>query len=72
MYNTLYWGIFIVIVILIGHIVYKSFCSLDIWNWLLSIIVDAGTIVGYFVFFHKKTHKYVSRETIINSIMKKQ
>lgn len=69
--NFLYWLLFSAIVAFIGFIVYKIFCSLDIWNWLLTIIADAGTIWTYISRFHNRLHKCVSRETIIKSVLEK-
>ena len=71
-YNILYWVLFTTITLFIGFVVYKTFNLSDLWNWLLSIIVEAGTIIGYFALLHKKTHKYVCRRNVIRSIMKQK
>ena len=71
-YNILYWVLFMSIAFFIGFIVYKTINLSNIWNWILSIIVEAGTIMGYFAVLHKKTHKYVSRRNVIRCIMKQK
>lgn len=71
-YNILYWVLFMSIAFFIGFIVYKTFNLSDLWNWLLSIIVEASSIIGYFVFIHKKTHKYVSRRNMIRCVIKQK
>lgn len=71
-YNFLYWIAFTVFAFLVCFVVYRSFNPSDVWNWILSFIVDAGTVISYFVFLHRKIHKYVSRERIINSVLKKK
>ena len=71
-YNILYWILFVSIALTFGFIVYKTFNLSDLWNWLLSIILETGSIIGYFAFIHKKIHKYVSRRNVIRCIMKQK
>ena len=69
--NIIYWMLFMFIVFFIGFIAYRSCNSSNIWNWLWSIIIDASTIVGYFLFIHKKSHKIVSAKSVISRIIYK-
>lgn len=70
--NILYWIAFVALVALISFIAYKASISLDIWNWILTMIFGAGSVIGYFVLLHKKLHKYVSRRTVIRYIIMRQ
>ena len=69
--NIIYWMLFMFIVFFIIFIAYRSCNSSNIWNWLWSIIIDASTIVGYFLFIHKKSHKIVSAKSVISRIIYK-